>query len=175
MPVLTDVQGYAAEILRKLQCARHDQIHWLISRMYPDVAPEKVMRQLVHISRFIDDGKHYLWSGCEVNPGRVAAIEVMLRLSSPGVPLFDSARHPCSLIFHLMKQEQTQAFRVYTPTEGEETRCQAIAENQREPHGHAAVFYVRRINQIPLLKVSRPHIFAVSDGGGGFSFQGAKL
>ena len=39
-PILTDVQGYAADLLRKLRCVRHNQIHWLIGRVYPDVTPE---------------------------------------------------------------------------------------------------------------------------------------
>jgi len=175
LPVLTDVQSYAAGLLRKLRCMRHDQIHLLISRTYPDVKPEKVMRQLTHTIRVMSDGNHYLWSGCEVNPDMVAAMDIMLRLCGPGLPIFDTARHPCALVFFLMKLDQMLAFRIYTPLEGRETECRAIAESQREPDGHAAVFYIQSRSQIPLLEVSRPHIFAVNDGAGGIVFQDAKL
>ena len=175
MPVLTDVQGYAADLLRKLRCVRHDQIHWFISRAYPNVKPEKIMRQLMHTIRVMSDGAHYLWSGCEVNPDMIAAVDIMLHLCGPSLPIFDTARPPCALVFFLMKLDQMLAFRIYTPIEGRETECRAIAESQREPDGHAAVFYMQSKSQIPLLEVSRPHIFAVSDDAGGITFQDAKL
>lgn len=175
MPVLTDVQGYAAELLRKLLCVRHDQIHWMINRMYPDVTPQKVMRQLKHITRVVDDGRYYLWPGCDINTNRVTAVDIMLRLSGGSLPIFDTARAPCALVFFLAQADSMQAFRVYMPTAEKEAECQAIAENQREPKGHAVVFYINSKKQIPLLHVSHPHIFAVSDGAGGFAFQDAKL
>ena len=175
MPVLTDIQGYASDLLKKLLYARHDQLHWLIGRMYPDVTPQKVMRQLGYLSKVINDGKHYIWPGCEVNEARVAAIEIMLRLCGGAPPIFETARPPCALTFFLMKQDCMQAFRIYTPVEGQETQCRAIAEQQRDPKGHAVVFYIDSRSQIPLLGVSHPHIFAVSDGAGGFTFQEAKL
>jgi len=174
-PVLTDVQGYAAGLLRKLLCVRHDQLHWLINRVYPNVTSEKVMRQLKHIMRTVDDGRHYLWPGCELNPERIAAVDIMLRLCGSTLPIFDTARHPCTLVFFISKDGRMQPFRVYTPDEGKEAECRAIAENQREPKGHAAVFYIQDKKQIPLLEVSHPHIFAIGDGAGGFSFQDAKL
>jgi len=174
-PVLTDVQGYAAGLLRKLLCMRHDQLHWLINRVYPDVKPEKVMRQLGYLGRAMNDGKHYLWPGCELSPERIAAVDIMLRLCGGSLPVFDTARHPCALVFFLMQADRMQPFRVYTPLAGKEAECRAIAENQREPKGHAAVFYIQDKRQIPLLEVSHPHIFALSDGAGGFTFQDAKL
>ena len=173
--ILTDVQGYAAGLLRKLLCARHDQLHWLISHVYPDVTPEKVMHQLKHIMRTVDDGRHYLWPGCELNTERITAVDIMLRLCGGSLPIFDTARSPCALVFFLTMADRMQPFRVYTPMEGKEAECRAIAENQREPKGHAVVFYVQDKRQIPLLHVSHPHIFAVSGGAGGFTFQDAKL
>lgn len=175
MPVLTDVQGHAAGVLRKLLCARHDQVHWLINRAYPDVTPEKVMRQLGYLGKAINDGQHYILPGCEVSPERIAAADIMLRLCGGGLPVFDTARSPCALVFFLMEPDKMQAFRVYTPAEGMEAECRAIAEAQREPEGHAAVFYIREKGQIPLLRVSHPHIFAVSDGEGKVIFRDAKL
>lgn len=59
--------------------------------------------------------------------------------------------------------------------EGEEVECRTISEAQREPEGHAAVFYIHEKGQVPLLKVSRPHIFAINDGRGGIDFVDAKL
>jgi len=102
-------------------------------------------------------------------------VDIMLRLCGGALPVFDTARHPCALVFVLMKYESTQAFRIYTPTVGDEAKCRSIAENQREPKGHAAVFYIHNKKQIPRLEVSRPHIFALRDGAGGFTFQDAKM
>lgn len=175
MPVLTDVQAHAAELLRKLLCARHDQMHWLIGRAYPRVRPEKVMRQLGYLGKAVNDGTHYLWPGCELKPRRIAAMDVMLRICGGSLPIFDTARSPCALIFFLIREDRMQAFRVYIPEPGREAECRAVAESKREPEGHAAIFYIRDKKQIPLLTVSRPHIFAIDDGAGGIVFQDAKL
>lgn len=175
MPMMTDVQGHAAGILRKLTCARHDQLHWLINRSYHDVKPEKVMRQLRCLGKAVNDSQYYLWPGCELNPDRIVAVDIMLHICGGALPVFDKARHPCALVFFLSRTDCIQPFLVYMPEEGKETECRTIAEAQREPKGHAAVFYIRNKCQIPLLNVSHPHIFAISDGRGGFEFLNAKL
>ena len=177
MPVLTNVQKYAVELLKKLRCVRHDQLHWMISQHYPLVNPDKVMRQVNYVTMAIDDGKHYCWTGCEVNPDRIAALDIMLKLCEDKIPIFDFAPYPCALIFFLEKTgtEHIQPFRVYAPREGDEAMCCAQAELQQHPKGHAAVFYIQNENQMPLLEVSRPHIFAISDGNGGYRFPKAAL
>jgi hypothetical protein len=175
MLALSDVQDYAARILRKLVCARHDQLHWLIGREYPNVSPEKVMRQLRYLNKSTNDGRHYFCPGGQINHGMIAAVDIMLRICGGSLPIFDTGRQPCALIFFLMQADRMQPFIVYTPDEGAEAGCRAIAESRREPEGHAAVFYIQSKRQIPLLTVSRPHIFAISDGNGGFDFMDAKL
>jgi hypothetical protein len=172
---LSDVQDYAAKILRKLVCARHDQLHWLIGREYPKVSPEKVMRQLGYLGKAMNDGQHYFWPGGKVNHGMIAAVDIMLRICGGSLPIFDTGPHPCALIFFLMQADRMQPFIVYTPDEGAEAECMAVAESRRDPKGHAAVFYIQSKRQIPLLTVSRPHVFAISDGCGGFDFLDAKL
>ncbi|GHU79665.1 hypothetical protein FACS1894191_3000 [Clostridia bacterium] len=174
MPVLTNAQSFAAELLRKLICARHDQLHWLINRKFPEVTPEKTIRQLRYLSRVMDDGAHYLWAGCELRPERIAAIDVMLRICGGALPVFDTARLPCALVFFLTKAGRTQAFRVYTPEPGEEEECRAIAESQRQPEGHASVFLVQSPAQIPLLNISHPHVFVSGSHERGYVFQKAQ-
>ena len=175
MPILTDVQNCASKILHKLHCVRHDQIHWMINREYPNVDPEKVMRQVCHITRVRNDGQHYIWPGCVLSPERIAAVDIMRQLSGNIVPIYDTARAPCNLVFFIVQRDRMQSFRIYTPKEGSEEECQVIIENQREPKGYAAVIYISNEKQIPLLKISRPHVFVISDDSGGYTFRDARL
>lgn len=175
MPVLTQAQSHAVGLLRKLTYARHDQLHWLISRTYPNVTPEKIMRQLGYMGKAVNDGQHYFWPGCEIKPELIAAVDIMLCICGGSLPIFDVGRHPCALIFFLLQANRTQPFLLYTPKEGAETQCKTIAETQREPQDHAVVFYIQNQAQIPLLKISRPYIFAVDNGKGGYDFVNANM
>ena len=173
MPVLTDVQRYAADILRSLLCMRREQMHWMIGRKYPQVKPEKIMRQLGHILRIYDDGIYYRWPWTEQNPERAAAIDVMLMICKGSLPIIGGAyRSPCSLLFFVpMPHSGTVLpYRVYIPKDGEETECRVAAEREGNPRGHAAVFVISDKSQIPLFRVSHPHIFALGKPDGGYEF-----
>lgn len=178
MPLLTDVQSYAAGLMRSLLCLHRGQMHWMIQRKYPAVTPEKVMRQLGHVLRIYDDGEYYLWPGTQPNPERTAAVEAMLTLSKGSLPVIGEVpRPPCALLFFVPvpRSAVVLAYRVYVPKEGEETECRAIAESKRKPQGHAVVFLIRSRSQVPLLRVSHPHIFALQGGDGTYEFIEANI
>lgn len=171
MPLLTDVQNYAAQVMRTLLCVRRDQIHWMIGRKYPSISPEKVMRQLVHILPLYDDGAYYRWSGTDPNPDRVAAVDVMLMICRGTLPIIGGVfRLPCALLFFVPAQNTGTVlpYRVYVPKEGAESTCRTVAEIQQNPKGHAAVFVISDKSQIPLLRVSHLHIFALRGQHGGY-------
>lgn len=175
MPLLSDVQAYGADLMRKLRCARHDQMHRLLAWKYPKLQPERVMRQLTHLSRAMNDGTHYLWPGCKLEPNRIAATDIMLLMAEgEALPVFDAGLPPCILLFLLLSGEELRAVRVYAPEPGSEREYRAIAECTQRPQGHAVVFYIQDQSQIPLLKVSHPHLFVVSDGQGGYRFLGVN-
>ena len=172
MPYLTDVQEYAAAILRKLRCMRHDQMHRMIHRRYTQVDPRKTMHRLCNILQIRNDGGHYCWPWCEVNADRIAAIDVMLEICGNNEPVFDIDVLPCAILFFVFgeKKDNIRAFRVYIPQKGKSGECFAAAESTRLPEGHIAVFIIRDKKQMQRLKTSRPHIFAIADSNGKYQF-----
>jgi hypothetical protein len=178
MPVLTEIQRYAADILRLLRCARRGQIHRLIELKYPSAAPEKIMRQISHVLRVHDDGADYLWPGADPDPGWAAAVGVMLAICKGSLPVIGEApRYPRALLFFVPAQQSGAVlpYRVYTPREGDEAEYRAAAESERQPAGHACVFVISGKSRIPLLRVSHPHIFALARGDGTYEFLDAQV
>lgn len=172
MPVLTKNQRYAADTLKRLRCVRHDQLLWLMEKEYPQAPAEKHMRQLPRIGVARDDGSHYCLPGCEPDPDRVTALDVMIEMAGNGpAPIFDLPAPPCKLLFFIIRGNEMRAFRVYTPKPEGEAECLAAAETASLPPGHIAVFCVRDQNQIPLLRASRAHVFAFRGGEGGYLFE----
>ncbi len=177
MPALTDAQSYAAELLRSLRCVRRGHIHWMIGRKYPYVTPEKIMRQLAHVLRVYDDGEYYRWPGTESDANRAAAVGVMLEICKGSLPIIGEApRYPGALLFFVPTPNGiVLPYRVYTPKSGDETECRIKAESELQPKGHAAVLVISDKSQIPQLRVSRPHIFALQRGDGAFEFLEASI
>ncbi len=176
MPALTDVQSYAADILRSLRCIRRGHIHWIIGRKFPFVTPEKIMRQLTHVLRVYDDGMYYRWPGTEPIPERAAAVGVMLEVCKGSLPIIgELPRYPCALLFFIPASNGAVIpYRVYTPKSGDEAECRSKADSEPLPKDHAVVFIISDKSQIPLLRVTRPHIFALERADGAFEFMDAR-
>lgn len=161
-----------------LRCMRHEQIHWMIKRRFPQVRPEKIMRQLRHVLSIYDNGEYYLWPGTEPCPDRAAAVDVMLMLCKNNLPMIGAAPHlPSALLFFVPTADPDTmlAYRVYTPRAGKEYDCRMMAEGKLRPRGHAVVFVIGERSQVSLLRVSHPHIFALATGGGKYEFIEARV
>lgn len=177
MPVLTDVQSYAAGLLRSLHCICREDLHRMIGGKFPAVTPEKIMRQLTHVLRVYDDGVYYRWQGTEPNPERAAAVGVMLEVCKGVLPIIGEVpRYPCALLFFVPTANgAVLPYRVYTPKSGDEATCRTKAENEPSPKGHAVVFVIADKSCIPLLRISRPHIFALKRHNEVFEFLEARV
>lgn len=163
MPALTEIQSYAAGLMRSLLCMRHEQIHWMIRRKYSFVTPERIMRQLCHVLRIYNDGEYYLWPGIKPNPERADAVDVMLMLCKGCLPILgDAPRYPCALLFFIPvpKSHEVLPCRIYIPRRSDEEKCQVIAESEQQPKDHTVIFLISDKNQASLLQVSHRHIFA---------------
>ncbi len=101
----------------------------------------------------------------------------MLEICKGSLPIIGEApRYPGALLFFLPTQNgAVLPYRVYTPKSGDEAECHIKAESEQQPKGHAAVFVISDKSQIPLLRVSRPHIFALELGDGAFEFLEARI
>jgi hypothetical protein len=140
------------------------------------VTPEKIMRQLAHVLRVYDDGEFYRWPGCEPDPERAAA-GAMLAICKGSLPIIGEAprSHRALLFFVPALNGAVLSYRVYTPKIGDEADCRVKAESERQPKGHAVIFVISDKSQIPLLRVSHPHIFALERENGTFEFMEARV
>lgn len=171
MPLLTKAQQYASDTLRKLHCLRHDQLYWLMQKMYPGVRTETQMRQLAYLGRAKNDGMYYYWPGCDLDEDRIIALDIMIRMTGDNQPAYDLPASPCKLLFFVLQGKTAQAVRLYLPPVGEEAVYMAAAETEQLPPGYLAAFYIRDPKQAPLLKLSRPHMYVSGDIAVGYTFQ----
>ena len=164
MPVYTKVQSYAVSVLRNLRSVRHDQMHWLIGREYPNakVPPAAEMRRLVYLGKAVNDGKHYCWPGCALDAELIIALDVMIKAAGGDNPLFELKGAPCKLSFSVIKDEKNLACSVFFPKPGEERETAAAVVVL--PPGQTAVIHLESLRQMPLFSIKRPHIFVRSLG-----------
>jgi len=171
MPILTKSQHCAVDILHKLHCVRHSQMHVMLQREFPGVNAEVQMRRLSHLGKVKSDGGCYCWPGCAPNEERLSALDIMLKMSGENPLIYDIPAPPCKLLFFVTKGPVLQAVRLYFPKPGQETAYLAAVETEQLPPGYIAVFYIREQRQKTLLKISRPHIFVSGNGEDGYLFQ----
>jgi hypothetical protein len=136
--------------------------------------PARVLRQLRHLGkvRLAGDGIAVLprLADKSVDSDMLAAVDVMLDISSGAPAAIASDRPPYKLCFLAERGDRLSSYGVVAAAPGEEPRVNFLLDADKTER--TVVFIPRDAAQTERLKTALPHYFAVRDGGRFRYFKG---